>query len=160
MNDDEQEQETTARLAELLTRASWRLRRNERKALGPYNITFASARALRLLVEGGAMRMGDLAARLEIVPRTATTRVDDLEEAGLVTRSADPSDRRSTLVAPTAQGRELVTRLKDERRASAETMFATLSTAEKAELVRMLGLVVADSPRVGDFVPATDSQEA
>lgn len=132
-------------LAELLTRASWRLRRNERKALAPYGLTFASARALRTLVAAGPMRIGDLANALEIVPRTATTRVDGLERAGLVLRSADPTDRRSIVVSATEQGQELVVRLTAERRASAETMFAMLSSADQAELLHLLGLLTADT---------------
>ncbi|MBN1629688.1 MAG: MarR family transcriptional regulator [Thermoleophilia bacterium] len=142
MNDRHQ---TTAELAELLTRASWRLRRNERKALAPYGLTFASARALRTLVAAGPMRIGDLANTLEIVPRTATSRVDGLEQAGLAARSADPTDRRSVVVSATQQGHELVARLKAERRASAETMFATLSPADQAELLRLLSLLAVDS---------------
>ena len=98
------EEETTIKLAELLTRASWRLRKNERKELAPFGLTFAQARALRVLVDGGPMRIGDLADRLEIVPRSATTRVDDLEAAGLVTRRTDPDDRRSVIVVATEAG--------------------------------------------------------
>lgn len=130
--------DTPVELAELLTRASWRLRKNERRALSPYGLTFAGARALRVIIEAGSMRVGDLAVRLEIVPRSATTRVDSLEEAGLVSRSADPDDRRSVLVEPTEQGRELVAQLAAERQASAEKLFAPLSASEKAELVRLL----------------------
>ena len=147
MNETDRHQ-TTVELAELLTRASWRLRRNERKALAPYGLTFASARALRTLVSSGPMRIGDLANTLEIVPRTATTRVDGLEQAGLVARSADPTDRRSVVVSATEQGQELVARLTEERRASAETMFAPLSPADQAALLRVLGLLAADSREV------------
>jgi len=131
-------------LAELLTRASWRLRNNERKALAPHGLTFAQARALRVLVDTGPMRIGDLACLLEIVPRSATSRVDDLEEAGLVTRSADPNDRRSVIIAATPEGQELVTRLRAQRRAGAETLFAPLTTGDRAELVRLLGVLTRD----------------
>ena len=137
-------QDTFAELAELLTRASWRLRNNERRALAPHGLTFAQARALRVLVDLGPMRIGDLAAALEIVPRSATSRVDGLEEAGLVARSADPNDRRSIVVAPTEQGRGLVARLTAERRASAATLFAPLSPVDKAELLRLLGELTRD----------------
>jgi len=133
-----------AELAELLTRASWRLRNNERKALAPYGLTFAQARALRVLVDAGPIRIGDLAAALEIVPRSATSRVDGLEEARLVARSADPNDRRSVIIAATHQGQELVTRLRAERKVSAESLFAQLSAEDKAELLRILGILTGD----------------
>jgi DNA-binding MarR family transcriptional regulator len=135
----EPEQETLVRLAELLTRSSWRLRRNERKELAPFGLTFAQARVLRMLVAAGdPMRIGDLADNLEIVPRSATTMVDGLERPGLVTRHTDPADRRSILVAPTSKGRDLIARMREERRATAETLFAPLSAEEKSELLRLL----------------------
>jgi DNA-binding MarR family transcriptional regulator len=134
-----------AELAELLTRVSWRLKKNERQELTPFGLTFAQARALRVLGATGAMRIGDLANLLEIVPRSATTRVDGLEEAGLVTRSMDPTDRRSILVAATKQGRELVARLAAERRAGAETLFAPLSAEDRGELLRLLRSLTKDA---------------
>lgn len=131
-----------AELAELLTRASWRLRNNEREALAPYGLTFAQARALRVLVDTGPIRIGDLAAALEIVPRSATSRVDTLEEAGLVVRSADPRDRRSVIIAATPRGQELVARLRAERKESAEALFAPLCAEDQRELRRLLSLLV------------------
>jgi DNA-binding MarR family transcriptional regulator len=134
---------STALLAELLTRASWRLRKNERGALEPYGLTFAQARALRLLAQRGTMRMGDLAENLEIVPRSATTRVDELETAGLAARRADPADRRSILVEISARGRELVARLQAERQAGAESLFAPLGSSDRLELARLLQIMGA-----------------
>lgn len=144
-NTEHSGEDTPAELAELLTRASWRLKKNERKALAPHGLTFAQARALRVLVDAGPMRIGDLAGRLEIVPRSATTRVDGLEEAGLVARSTDPNDRRSIIVMATAQGRDLVARLTAERRASAKTLFAPLSAEDRSELVRLLRFLTKDA---------------
>jgi DNA-binding MarR family transcriptional regulator len=132
----------TSALAELLVRASWRLRKNERKTLEPFALTFAQARALRVLVKDGPMRMGDLAGRLEIVPRSATTRIDDLEGAGLVARRSAPGDRRSILVEATEHGHELVCRLAEERRASADSLFSSLAPEERADLARLLAAVV------------------
>lgn len=143
---DESEQEILVKLAELLTRASWRLRRNERKELAPFGLTFGQARALRILVAArDPLRMGDLADKLEIVPRSATAMVDGLEEAGFVTREIDRDDRRSILLAPTAKGQELIARLAEQRRASAEALFAPLSAQEKSELLRLLASIGAKS---------------
>jgi DNA-binding MarR family transcriptional regulator len=141
---DTLEEETLARLAEVLTRASWRLRRNERGELAPYGLTFAQARALRVLVDGGPMRIGDLAAQLEIVPRSATTRVDDLETAGLVTRRTDPCDRRSVIVEVTAAGSELVLRLAAGRTAGAMELFSPLSAEERLQLFQLLASVAGE----------------
>ena len=138
------QEETLVALSEVLTRASWRLRKNERKELAPFGLTFAQARALRVLVDTGPMRIGDLAGLLEIAARSATTRVDDLEVAGLVTRQADPDDRRSVVVAPSTAGRELVARLASERKESARSLFARLSPEEQVELLLLLTSVTAE----------------
>jgi DNA-binding MarR family transcriptional regulator len=51
------------------------------------------------------LRMQDLAGAV-VLSRTRVSRVvDEMERAGLVERSANPADRRSTLVAATRRGR-------------------------------------------------------
>jgi DNA-binding MarR family transcriptional regulator len=126
-------------LAELLTRASWRLRRASRAELEPLGLTFGQARALRLLSRmGESVRIGELAARLEVVPRSATTMIDTLEGAGLVARQADPTDRRSVLVGLTDRGLALLKRLSRVRRASAEALFARLTATERKRLLELL----------------------
>jgi DNA-binding MarR family transcriptional regulator len=126
-------------LSDALVRSARRLRRNERKELAPFGLTFGQARALRLLAANGdGMRIGELAAALEIIPRAATSMVDALEGAGLVARRADPADRRSVIVGCSAQGTALLGRLAEERRTAAEGLFAPLSPAEREELLRLL----------------------
>jgi DNA-binding MarR family transcriptional regulator len=51
-----------------------------------------------------------IGSRLQVHPTSVTNAVDRLEDAGLVTRSTHPEDRRAMLVALTAQGRELAER--------------------------------------------------
>ena len=141
----EHDEETVVRLAELITRASWRLRKAERRELAPFGLTFAQARALRMLAATGPMRIGDLAQVLEIVPRSATGRVDGLEAAGLVTRCADPEDRRSVIVVPTVAGLALLERLAGQRRASARALFSPLSDEERSRLLELLGLLAGEN---------------
>lgn len=126
-------------LDELLARASWRLRRGAKKELAAFGLTFGQARAMRIVAQMDApMRIGDLAARLEIVPRSATTTVDILESAGLASRQADPQDRRSVLVSLTLQGQALLDRMDRQRRASAEALFGRLTPAEREQLLGLL----------------------
>jgi DNA-binding MarR family transcriptional regulator len=128
-----------AQLAELLTRASWRLRRGGKRELALLGITFGQARALRIVArEREPFRMGDLAARLEIVPRSATTTVDALEAAGLVTRQMDPKDRRSVLLSATDEGLALIERMARQRRESATALFGRLTQTEQQELLGLL----------------------
>ncbi len=134
----QEDESTPAELAELLAQAWHRLKRRERQELEPFGLAHGQARALRKIVDTGTIRIGDLADLLEIVPRSATTKVDGLEQSGLVSRSMDPTDRRSILVTPTQRGRELVARVRAERNAAAQVLFAPLIAADRAELLRLL----------------------
>src|SRR6478672_2526073 len=89
--------------------ATRRLRAASRRGLAPLGLTPFQERAVRVLTRSDpdGIRMGELAERLGVVPRSATGVVDDLESAGLVRRAPDPSSRRSVLVALTDQGRRL-----------------------------------------------------
>ncbi len=131
-------------LAEALTHASWRLRRASVKELAPLGLTFAQSRVLRILARRDEpIRIGDLAARFEVAPRSATSMIDSLETLGLVERRADPTDRRSVLVGLTPEGLALMRRIGDARRVSAELLFGRLTAAQQAQLLEMLTLLTA-----------------
>ena len=131
--------EDVAQLAELLVRTSRRLRRSSMAELGPMGLTGAQARVIRYLVAvGHPARMADIAAALEVVPRTATSVVDDLEAAKLVARATDPRDRRSVLVSLTDEGVLLLDRIAQARRRTAEATFSALSPKQRGELTRLL----------------------
>jgi DNA-binding MarR family transcriptional regulator len=139
---DQPTADLVSQLAELLTCASWRLRRASRVELEPLGLTFGQARALRLLSRAAEpVRIGELAVRLEVAPRSATTMIDALEGAGLVARQADPGDRRSVLVHLTDHGLTLLERLGHARRASAETLFGRLTADQRDRLLELLTLL-------------------
>ena len=129
-------------LAEALTHASWRLRRASVKELAPLGLTFAQSRVLRILARRDEpMRMGDLAARFEVAPRSTTSMIDSLEALGLVERQADPTDRRSVLVGLTPEGLALMARMDKLRRASAHVLFGRISQAQQEELLDLLAVL-------------------
>lgn len=72
--------------------------------------------------------MSELADRLRIARRSATTVVDDLVERGLVERVADPRDRRATNVALTPAGWTVLAQL-DSRRHDATARLTSGSHA-------------------------------
>jgi len=138
--------DVVAQLAELMVRTSWRLRRGAAKELAPLGVTFAQARVMRVLAgTGEPMRMADLAASLEIVPRSVTTMIDSLEQAGLVCREADANDRRSVLVSPSPAGQMVLDRLDRARRDTADDLFSRLTPGERAQLLALL--VALDAER-------------
>ena len=76
-------------------------------SIAPLDLTPAQSRALRIIYKSEQpIRMGELAATLGVVPRSATGLVDALESAGLVERSVDPANRRAVLVRLTERGRD------------------------------------------------------
>jgi DNA-binding MarR family transcriptional regulator len=144
------EGDAIARVAEQFTRVFWRLRRGTAKELAPFGLTFSQARVLRVLGRAdGAMRIGDLATKLEIVPRSATSMVDTLEEAGLAERRPDVSDRRSVLVALTPAGRTLLDRMGEAKRENAEALFGRLDADQLASLRVLLDALNAPDAAEG-----------
>ncbi len=140
--------DTIPRLTELVTSASWRVRRGTAKELEPFGITPAQARVLRIVASAPEpLRMADLAERLDVVPRSATTMIDALESAGLVERRPDPADRRSVRLGVTEPGRRLLDRLRARREAKAEELFGRLTGAEQKGLARMLERVLAEDAK-------------
>jgi DNA-binding MarR family transcriptional regulator len=133
--------DTTLDLAELFTHTARRLRRGSILQLAPLGLTYAQARVLRLVAHGHYLRMADLAAQLDVVPRSVTTMVDALESAGFVARHADPDDRRSVHVTLSDEGRLLLDRLEAARRDSAEEVFGGLDPAQRHQLHDLLGFL-------------------
>ncbi|MFI8460274.1 MarR family winged helix-turn-helix transcriptional regulator [Kitasatospora sp. NPDC085464] len=136
---------SAAELADAMTRAIKRIRRQTGWRLEPYGITPGQARALRTLAHvpgcetpDRAMRLSDLADKLHIAPRSATTVVDALEEAGLVERSPDPADRRAVRILLTEAGRAAVERIGQVRDEVAQEYFGEVSPADEEVLLRVL----------------------
>lgn len=64
---------------------------------GAHDITSAQSRLMQRLDPRG-MRLTDLAEQARVTKQTAGALVDQLERAGYVVRTADPSDARARLV--------------------------------------------------------------
>jgi DNA-binding MarR family transcriptional regulator len=129
--------------ADLLMTAARSMRRSFGEAMRAWDITPGQARALRIVGELDSVRLSVLADRLRIAPRSATEVVDALEQRSLVAREPDPDDRRATCVVPTAAGAVLRERLEEARRTATEQRLSVLSAADRAELDRILRLLVA-----------------
>lgn len=78
-------------------------------ALREFGVSFARYETLMLLrfSRRGALPMRLVSERLQVHQSSVTNAVDRLEAAGLVRRDPHPSDRRTTLVALTDEGRAL-----------------------------------------------------
>lgn len=131
--------EDPVQLADQLQGLTRRLRRAQAERLAPLGLTPAQERALRLITRGDEPpRMTELADRLGIVPRSLTTVIDALEEAGLVRREIDPRNRRAILLRLTDQGAAVRDGLREARRRAAEDLFAPLSADDRKTLAGLL----------------------
>src|SRR6202044_3564130 len=133
------EYEDPVQLAALLQRHTRRLRRSQAQRLAPLGLTPAQERALRIITRSEEpLRMTELADHLGIVPRSVTTVVDALEQAGLVRREIDPHNRRAIRLYLTDRGRAVREDMREARRSAAEDLFAPLSAGDRNALGRLL----------------------
>ena len=77
--------------------------------LKPFELTFPRYEALMLLYYSrrGALPLGKMGDRLQVHRTSVTNIIDGLERSGFVTREPHERDRRTTLAAITARGREV-----------------------------------------------------
>lgn len=130
---------SAAKIAELCIQIARRFRRDFTTRLSPFGLTFTQGQALRVVARSSApLRMVDLALKLEVVPRSATSMIDALEERGLVRRMTDASDRRSVSVEVTDLGDSLLSRIDELRVGTASELFAHLSAFDSGQLIELL----------------------
>jgi DNA-binding MarR family transcriptional regulator len=136
--------ETAEQIAALLDGIVRRQRRASRERLGE-PVTHGQFRVLRTLDNADRpLRLSELAGQLGIVPRSATSVVDDLEAAGLVARHPDPNDRRATLVTLTPAGTQILTTLRHNRREAMATQLTRLTPTEQSTLIHLLQRLTDD----------------
>ena len=85
--------------------------------------------------------MTELADHLGIAPRSVTTVIDALEQAGLVRREVDPRNRRAIRLYLTDSGQAVRDGMREARRRAAEDLFAPLSANDREGLAKLLGLL-------------------
>ncbi len=133
-----------AELTELVHALLHALRRDAAERFGPPAATPGQQRLLRALQRaGGPRRLGELAQVLDVAPRSVTAKVDQAEAEGQVRRVPDPADRRATLVELTPAGRDALARVSAERSVGAAERLARLTPDERAELLRLMRLLVS-----------------
>jgi DNA-binding MarR family transcriptional regulator len=82
------------------------------KGRDPSPVTPTQRLALATIVDEGPLRLGALAARMQVSDATATRTVDALAIGRLVERVPDKQDRRGVMIAATPAGRRLLRKLR------------------------------------------------
>jgi DNA-binding MarR family transcriptional regulator len=124
------------RLRPVIARLARRMRQQAGGDLSP-----TQGAALNTIACHGPLTPSELAAREQIQRPTATRVLARLEEAGLIARTADPADRRSSLVSTTDPGTELLASLRDRKDAYLAQRLDRLSPEDLAALDRAAGIL-------------------
>jgi len=123
-------------LADRLHSAAIHLLRRLRREDDASGLPAPQLSALSVIVFGGPLTLGDLARAEQVRPPTITKVVAALEEAGLVARDADTTDRRIVRVKATARGAKLLQDGRQRRVAALTSSVAELSTEDRTLLAR------------------------
>jgi DNA-binding MarR family transcriptional regulator len=130
--------QTADRLYRALSRLIRWSRRSSVAPVGPGTMS-----ALATIVDLGPVRLGDLAVREGVTPATLSRIAAGLEDDGLISRSVDPADRRSTFVSATSSGRRLVTDVRELRASALLERIDRLEVSQRAALLGALDALEA-----------------
>jgi DNA-binding MarR family transcriptional regulator len=134
---------TTSRAPQLASRLRLAVARTARRlrqeAGGGLSPTLSAA--LASIDNHGPLTTSELADRERIKRPTATRLIASLEQDGLVARTSDPSDGRSSLIATTPEGRDLMRTLRTRKDAYLARRLAKLTAGERETLARAADLL-------------------
>jgi DNA-binding MarR family transcriptional regulator len=124
------------RLRHAIARTARRLRQEAGAELSP-----TQTAALATIDRHGPLTPSELAVREQIQRPTVTRLIARLEQDGLVQRTRDPHDRRSSLVALAPAGRELLARGRTRKDAYLSRRLRELDAGDRATLERAAAIL-------------------
>ena len=113
-------------------------------------VTRSQWRVLARLKREPGLKQVELAERLDMEPITLCRIVDRLEDAGLVQRKSDPSDRRAWLLELTAKADPVVQQLRGVARGIAEEAMDGIRETELRALQDRLAAIRTNVARSGE----------
>jgi DNA-binding MarR family transcriptional regulator len=131
---------STTDLAHRLRPVIARLARRMRQSAGG-DLSPTQGAALNTIACHGPLTPSELAGREKIQRPTATRVLARLEEAGLIARTADPADRRSSLLALTETGDALLAASREKKDLYLAARLDRLSPEDLAVLDRAAGIL-------------------
>ena len=121
--------ETAQRLRMVFGRLARRLRPTEAGLAA--DLTPTRVAVLLNTVRNGPIRLAEVADQEGLNPTLLSRTVAHLAQDGLVTRTADESDRRSAWLDATPTGRELAARIRDQRTHAVQEALRELAAADR-----------------------------
>jgi DNA-binding MarR family transcriptional regulator len=126
----------------LLGRASRWLRGRREDAMRGLGLEPRCVRMLVPLDSAQPCTQEQLARRMDVTAPTILQCVDELHDAGLITRDRNPEDRREHVLRLTGDGRDYLTRALTAEDSAQDLLAARLGAAETARLNESLTLLV------------------
>ena len=108
------------------------------EALRPLGLRMITFTILTMLRENPGIRLSNLSAAIDMEKPNMVSVIDALSARGLVTRRADPLDRRARKLHLTDAGEELQQQAYEAARAHEEGCLEHLDKAERAQLIALL----------------------
>jgi DNA-binding MarR family transcriptional regulator len=132
-----------------MRRAVGRLSRRLRQTRAGAELSPSQYEVLVTIVGRGPLRHADLAIMEGLNPTMLSRIIGKLETAGLVARLADSGDGRVVHVAATKMGRDLLTRIRNERSDALSLALNGLSEEEHQRLMAALPVLESLVERLG-----------
>lgn len=126
--------ETAAAVRNIVARMAYALR----SAATRGGVTPTRLTAMGILERRGAMRPGDLAARLNITAASMSRLTEALEQGRWVERAADPDDGRACLISLSAHGRSALESMREENAQELAVQIRELPPEDRTALERAL----------------------
>ncbi len=133
--------ESAARVADRLHSAAIQLLRGLRVTDRKSGLSGPRASALSVVVFGGPMTLGELAAAEQVRPPTMSRLVTAMEEQGLLIREGDSTDARVVRVRATAKGIRILQAARARRLASLQVVLESLAPDDLQALATASGVI-------------------
>ena len=104
--------------------------------------TASELEALRYIAEKGNPSMKDIAGHLRITPPSVTAIIDALHRKQLIRRESSADDRRSITIMLAPKAWKFFSTFKNKRLVVLKTLFSTLETEDKKELIRIISELI------------------
>ena len=111
------------------------------RVLKPHGLRMVTYSALVMIVENPGLRQSQLADALAIERPNLVVLLDELEDAGLITRDKVPTDRRAYALNPTLKGLKLAEAATAANRADEARLLRGLSDAERQKVIDAMNLI-------------------
>jgi DNA-binding MarR family transcriptional regulator len=136
-----QEPAAVGNLAERLHAVAIRVLRRARRDDAAMGLPPGQASALSVLVFGGPKTLSELAGIEQVQPPTMTRMIDALEQARLIKREQDATDRRKFRIAATAAGVRLMHQGRERRVMVLAQTLAGLDREQRAVVEKGLAIL-------------------